>query len=167
MSLRPFFEASLAIQVHEIVAISAFILGGVILWQRKGNANHKFWGRIWASMMIVTAVTSIFIHKIKMWGDFSPIHLLTILTLITIPLGIWFARRGNFDAHRRVMQSTYLGGMVIAGGLTFLPGRMNFEMIFGPGQGIGSTWGTLIGLGAVIVFGLIFVGRHFGRKSIV
>lgn len=87
MSLRPFFEASLAIQLHEIAAILAFGLGAFVLWRRKGNTSHKWWGKIWVALMIVTAGTSVFIHEIKLWGNYSPIHFLTLLVLVSMPLG--------------------------------------------------------------------------------
>ncbi len=153
MSLRPFFEASLAVQIHEITAILAFILGALVLWRRKGNASHKFWGRIWVVSMLITSLTSIFIHSIKLWGNYSPIHILTAVVIINLPLAVWFARRGKIETHRRIMQGTYLGGMLIAGSLTFLPGRMNYEIILGEGTRIGSNWA-----GVIIIAGLFFIG---------
>lgn len=154
MSLRPFFEASLAIQIHQIAAILALLLGAAVLWRRKGNSVHKRLGKVWVGLMLVTAFSSIFIHQIKMWGNYSPVHLLTLLVLVNMPLAIWYARRGDIDAHKKVMQGTYIGGMLVAGGLTFLPGRLNFEIFFGDGYGIGGMWGSVIGVGAAI---LVFV----------
>ena len=64
------------------------------------------------------------------WG-LSPIHLLVPLTLF----GIVGALRGvythNFAMHRRAMLSVYIGGMLIAGTLTFLPGRIMHAVAFG------------------------------------
>ncbi len=145
MSLRPFFEADPAIQIHQIAALLALITGAVVLWRRKGNGEHKFWGRVWVALMLVTAVSSIFIHETRMWGNFSPIHLLTLLVLVNIPLAIWYARQGNIVAHYRMMQGTYIG-LVVAGLLTFLPGRINFAILFGEGFGIGGVWGSVIGI---------------------
>lgn len=52
------------------------------------------------------------------------------------------------------MQSTYLGGMIIAGGLTFLPGRMNFEILFGESGRIGISESIFLGLGATVIVGI-------------
>ena len=52
------------------------------------------------------------------------LHLATVLP----PWGVWRAltavRAGNIPAHRRAMLGVYIGGMVIAGSLTFVPGRL-------------------------------------------
>ena len=166
MSLRPFFEASLVIQIHEIAAVLAFLLGAMVLWRRKGNASHRFAGRIWVGLMLTVAISSIFIHEIKMWGNYSPIHILTLVTLISLPLAIRFARRGNIHAHQQAMQGTYIGGMLIAGGLTFLPGRLNFEILFGESIGIGGMWGSVIGVGsAVVVFFLLLANNRRAGKT--
>ncbi len=157
MSLRPFFEASLAIQIHEIAALLALALGAAVLWRRKGNAAHKYWGKLWVGLMMITALTSIFIHQIKLWGDYSPIHLLTAMVLINMPWAVWLAQRGKIQQHKKMMQGTYIGGMLIAGGLTFLPGRMNHEILFGAGDGISTNAGWMIGIGsALIAFLLLF-----------
>ena len=168
MSLRPFFEASLAIQIHEIAALLAMALGAVVLWRRKGNAAHKYWGKIWVGLMMITALTSIFIHQIKLWGDYSPIHLLTAMVLINIPWAVWLARRGKIQQHKKMMQGTYIGGMLVAGGLTFLPGRLNHEILFGASDGISANAGWMIGFGsALIAFVLLFFvdrGRAAKRR---
>jgi len=70
-----------------------------------------------------------------------------------MPLAVYYARRGNIVAHRQTMQGTYLGGMIVAGGLTLIPGRLNFEILFGASDGLGGMWGSAIGIGsAILVF---------------
>jgi uncharacterized membrane protein len=77
-------------------------------------------------------VSSFFIHTIRMWGPWSPIHLLSLFTLIMLPLGVWHARRHQVARHRRAMAGLFAGALVIAGVFTFLPGRIMHEVIFGP-----------------------------------
>jgi uncharacterized membrane protein len=55
-----------------------------------------------------------------------------------IPLtvnGIWQTRRalraGNIAAHKAPMRGLYIGGLIFAGLLTFLPGRVMYRMFFG------------------------------------
>jgi uncharacterized membrane protein len=134
MTLEPFFEASLAIQIHMIAAMGAFFLGAVVLWRRKGNTTHKQLGKVWVLLMLVTSFSAFFIHEIQLWGNYSPIHILAVTTPISLVYAIYAARKGKIQEHLRTMKATYIGGMVIAGGFTFLPGRLNYEMLFGDSQ---------------------------------
>jgi uncharacterized membrane protein len=74
----------------------------------------------------------LFIHKIRMWGPWSPIHLLSILVLVTLPLAVLHARRHDIAQHRIAMLMLFTGALVIAGGFTFLPGRIMHAVVFSP-----------------------------------
>ena len=82
--------------------------------------------------MLTVAVNSLFIHKIRMWGPWSPIHLLSILVLVTLPLSVMHARRHDIAQHRIAMLMLFTGALVIAGGFTFLPGRIMHAVVFSP-----------------------------------
>ncbi|SFO76568.1 hypothetical protein SAMN03159463_02866 [Mesorhizobium sp. NFR06] len=41
--------------------------------------------------MLVIAVSSFWIQQIRLIGPFSPIHVLSILVLVTVPLAVWYA----------------------------------------------------------------------------
>ena len=41
----------------------------------------------------VVGVTAFFIHEIRLWGPWSPIHLIAIFTLIMLPVGVLRAHR--------------------------------------------------------------------------
>ena len=58
-------------------------------------------------------------------------HLLIPLTPFGVYGAIQGARRHNIAQHRAAMLSVYIGGMLIAGGLTFLPGRIMHAVVFG------------------------------------
>ena len=82
--------------------------------------------------MAVTAASSFFIHDIRVWGDYSPIHLLSVWVLFfSLPMAVIYARRRNIKAHKQIMQATFMGGIVLAGAFTLLPGRMMHELLFG------------------------------------
>ena len=132
MTLDPLLHASPVIQIHAAAAILALVLGGVVLFRRKGDRPHRFSGRLWVGLMAVVALSSFFIWTIRLWGPFSPIHLLSILTLVLLWRGVGYARRHNIRLHRRVMQATYLLGLVITGLFTFYPGRIMYRVAFGP-----------------------------------
>jgi len=152
INLLPFFEAPLATQIHVVAALGAAILGSVVLWRRKGGRLHKFNGRFWVALMAVTAASSFFIHEIKLWGNYSPIHLLSVWVLfISLPLAIFYVRRGNIERHKQTMQATFVGGIVLAGGFTFLPGRMMHEIVFGDADFAMPSGGWMISIAAALV----------------
>jgi uncharacterized membrane protein len=131
MTLAPLLAASPAIQFHAFAAIAAFGLGVVQLAAPKGTLPHRTIGWIWVALMIVVAVSTAFVHEIRLWGPFSPIHLLSILTLILLPVAVWRAHRHDVRNHRRAMLGLFLGALVIAGLFTFLPGRIMHAAVFG------------------------------------
>jgi uncharacterized membrane protein len=93
---------------------------------------HRTIGWIWVALMAAVAVSSFWIHQIRLVGPFSPIHLLSIFALAMLPLGIWRAQRHDVARHRRVMVATFTGALVIAGLFTLLPGRIMHTVVFGP-----------------------------------
>jgi len=132
MSLDPLLQAAPVIRVHAFAAIAAFLLGSIQLMAPKGTLPHRIVGWTWAGLMLVVAVSAFFIHQIRLWGPWSPIHLLSIFTLITLPLAVWAAHRHRVAQHRRAMISIFLGALVIAGAFTLLPGRIMHDVVFGP-----------------------------------
>lgn len=124
---------NLPIIVHLITAAPALLLGPVVLWRRKGDSLHRWIGRAWVGLMLVTAVASAFIHSpgagVAGTG-YSFIHIFTIWTLVNVPLGVWFARSRRIEAHRGVMTGLY-AGLVIAGLVTLTPGRLLGNLVFG------------------------------------
>ena len=74
--------------------------------------------------MVTVAATSFFIHDLRIWERWSPIHLLSIFTLATLPLAIVHARRHRVERHRNAMISIFIGALVVAGLFTLLPGRI-------------------------------------------
>ena len=82
--------------------------------------------------MAVVAVSSFWIHEIRLVGPWSPIHLLSIFTPIMLVLAVWSARRHKVAGHSRIMISIFFGALVIAGLFTFVPGRIMHAVVFGP-----------------------------------
>ncbi|MDH6266928.1 putative membrane protein [Rhizobium sp. SG_E_25_P2] len=158
MTLEPLLAAPLAVQIHVATVLPSAVIGAfLLLWRRKGTLAHRILGRIWFALMIATSVSSLFIHELNMWRGFSPIHILSLLTIVGCCYAVRAAMRGNIRAHRLAMTQIYVGGIVIAGGFTFAPYRiMNRALIEG------STPGQLVSL-AALVFGpwLLF---HLAQK---
>ena len=132
MSLSPPLNAAPVIQVHAFAAMAAFVLGIVQFSAPKGTLPHRTVGWIWVALMATVAVSSFWIHEIRLLGPWSPIHLLSIFTLIVLPIGVWRAHRHRVADHRRIMIFIFAGALVIAGLFTFLPGRVMHAVVFGP-----------------------------------
>jgi len=131
MDLAPLTTAPLTIQLHAYAAFAAFVLGVVQLAGPKGTTPHRAIGYLWAALMLAVAVSAFWIHQIRLWGPWSPIHLLAVLTLITVPLGVYFAHTHKVTRHQRTMLGIFLGALVIAGLFTFVPGRIMHKVLFG------------------------------------
>jgi uncharacterized membrane protein len=131
MNLAPLLQASPAIQIHAFSAITAFVLGVVQLAAPKGTLPHRTLGGIWIVLMLVVCISSFFIHELRMWGQWSPIHLLSIYTLIVLPFAFLAAHRHDVVRHRRRMLGLFLGALVIAGLFTLWPGRIMHAVVFG------------------------------------
>lgn len=131
MSFAPLLNAPLSIQLHAFAAMGAFALGLVQFAAPKGTLPHRTVGFIWLALMLTVAISSFWIHEIRMWGEFSPIHLISIYVLIMIPLAVHYARTHNVRGHSRTVIGMFLGGLVIAGLFTFVPGRIMHAVAFG------------------------------------
>jgi uncharacterized membrane protein len=131
MTLEPLLSASPAIQLHAFAAMAAFALGIVQFLRPKGTSAHRAIGWLWAGLMLVISVSAFFIHELRLWGPWSPIHLLAILTLVTLPIGVLHARRHRIGQHRIFMISIFCGALLIAGLFTFVPGRIMHAVIVG------------------------------------
>jgi uncharacterized membrane protein len=131
VGLAPLLDAAPQIPLHAFAAMAAFGLGVIQLAAPKGTLPHRTLGWIWVALMAVVAVSSFWIHQIRLFGPWSPIHLLSIFTLAVLPLGVWRAHRHDVGGHRRVMIFIFSGALVIAGLFTLLPGRIMHAVLFG------------------------------------
>jgi uncharacterized membrane protein len=109
---------SLPLIVHLGTVLPALPLGAWILLSRKGGRLHRLMGRVWAGMMVTTAISSFWLGE-----GLSFIHLFSVLTLVSVPLAIYWIRRGDVERHRRTMTNVYIG-LVVAGIFSFAPGRL-------------------------------------------
>ncbi|MCY7338818.1 MAG: DUF2306 domain-containing protein [Sphingomonas bacterium] len=119
----------IALSVHLATVIPAIPLGAYVILSRKGGARHKLLGKIWLSLMFVTAIATIFIRNIND-GNFSWIHLFTLLTFVAVPQAILTARQGKIDEHKKHLRNFFLGALIIAGLTAFTPGRTMWQWAF-------------------------------------
>lgn len=130
MILEPLFQAPLAIQIHVATVVPAAFLGAFLLAFPKGTVLHRGLGRVWMGLMIVTSISSLFIHELRLVGPFSPIHLLSLLTLVNCVRAIAAARRGDIARHRAFVLGSYCFGIILAGLFTLVPGRTMHAVFF-------------------------------------
>ena len=97
----------------------------------KGTLPHRAIGWLWVVLMLVISISAFWINELRLWGPWSPIHLLAIFTLAMLPVGVLYARRHHVARHRFVMISIFCGALVIAGLFTFVPGRIMHAVIVG------------------------------------
>lgn len=125
-----FLRQPAMVHVHVAAALIALLVGSAQLIGVKGTGLHRVIGWSWVLAMATTAISSLFLRQIND-GAFSLIHLLSGWTLIALPMGLWHARRGRALAHGRTMAGLFVGGLIIAGAFTFLPGRLMWAVFFG------------------------------------
>ncbi|MFZ2028683.1 MAG: DUF2306 domain-containing protein [Vitreimonas sp.] len=133
IDLTPIANAPLPIKIHLATVLPAFALGTyLIFFSRKGAPHHRALGYLYLTLMSVTAITALFIHEVNPNGfmGFSPIHLFVPLTFFGVVGAISGARTHNVKRHRGSMIGLYIGGLLIAGSLAFMPGRVMHRVIF-------------------------------------
>lgn len=134
MNLEPIFNAGFPIKVHVAAAILSAIFGATIFLNRKGTGFHKTFGWSFVVLMTITAVSAVFIRRtegIPNIAGFTPIHLFVVLTALTLPRALLRIRRGDVPGHAASMIGLFIGAILIAGALAFLPGRILNRVFFG------------------------------------
>jgi len=135
VDLDPLLSAPVAVRIHVATVVPAFVLGTWLLFlSQKGSRVHRLVGTIYLALMSTTAVAAVFIRAFGSWSiDVGPLrfgllHLFVPLTAWSVWTALRSVRRGDIAGHQGAMRGLYVGGLVIAGLLTFLPGRMMYEM---------------------------------------
>lgn len=121
-------QLDLPITIHLVTVLPALAIGAANLARKKGTSSHKFLGRIWVPLMLVASFTSFFI---KSDGTFSWIHLLSIVTIVSVVLSYIAIRRGDTEAHRGYIIGAYIGTLIAGFFAAMLPGRFVYQFLFG------------------------------------
>ena len=129
MNFAALSAAPPVVLAHAACAAVSLASGTVVLMLPKGTPRHRRLGRVFFFAMMLTALSS-FALPFLPHGHFSWIHLLSVLTLSTLPSAILHRRRGNIAAHAKVMIMNYLG-LLIAFGFALEPTRLAGSVLFG------------------------------------
>jgi hypothetical protein len=112
---------------HTLLAVSAIVIGALLLLKNKGTFNHRLFGWIWVLMMALVALLSFGIQR----DGFSWIHLLSVFTLFMLTVGVRNIKNKKIVAHEKTMKGIYFGALVITGIFTLLPSRLIGGIFFG------------------------------------
>lgn len=149
MDITPILTAPTAIQFHVIAAMIAVIAGPVALWRRRRDRLHRYTGYGFVIGMLVAATSAMFIHEIRVFGPFSPIHLFVPLTFWGLWRGVTTIRAGNVAAHKAGMRNLFHYGLGIPLVLSFIPGRTMNDILFAAAPNAG--------FAAVVMSATVFV----------
>ena len=133
MTLQPTLQMTL-IYGHLATVLPAAVLGAWLLLRPKGSPMHRLLGKAYMSLMLVTALITLFIEAQvgpQFLSHFGAINLLSVLVIYSVPRAYFAAKAGDHRTHRSNMLGVYLGGILIAGAFTLVPGRYLNGLLFG------------------------------------
>lgn len=119
--------------LHLATIAPAFFIGSYLLINPKGTPIHKLLGKAYMILMILTAFITLFMPAqvgATLLNHFGFIHLFSLLTFVTVIGAYRSILKGNIQAHRVNMLGLYIGGIIIAGAFTFVPGRLLHTWLF-------------------------------------
>ena len=117
----------LPITIHVAAVLSALVLGAALLGRRiKGDRAHRVAGWSWVASMMVAALSTVWIPGFL---KFSWIHIFTVITLVSVPMGVAHARNHRVAAHAKTMKEVFFYALVVAGLFALIPGRRLGNMV--------------------------------------
>lgn len=138
MNFQPLLDSPWHIQLHAIAALAALVLGIVQFIAPKGTLPHRILGPVWALLMATVIISAAFIVRPRDPGESFLAHF-TFIHYIFIPLtswglvgGLYHVIKGGPDMkkHAGPFFGIFLGGLIIAGFFTFMPGRIMHDVLF-------------------------------------
>ncbi len=136
------------IAIHMSAALAAIAIGPIALWARRGHASrqphsqrprlHRAAGYAWVTLMLVTALSAIFIRDFKLpnIAGYTPIHALVPVVLVSLFLAFRQLFRGNVSGHRKTMVVLYVSACLVAGAFTLAPDRLLGRLVWGQWLGL-------------------------------
>ncbi|GGG60110.1 hypothetical protein GCM10011403_16760 [Pseudohongiella nitratireducens] len=122
------------VTVHLATIIPAIFLGAYLLSQSKGTGKHRAIGKLYMSLMVITAGVTLFMPAYvgpQLFNHFGIIHILSFVVFFSVGRALYAARQGDIKTHRKNMVGLYVGGILVAGVFTLSPGRLIHGWLFG------------------------------------
>lgn len=123
--------------LHLFSVLVATLLTPIQLLRPKATGGHRLLGYVWAVSMVMTAAISLTFSTRNRdgWGvftgDFSFIHILSVIVLLQVPRLVIAARNHDRAAHERGVRGIVIGALLIAGFFTFAFNRMLGDWLLG------------------------------------
>ena len=127
-------QSPLLVQLHLACALMALLVGAIQLLAPPGTPFHRARGALWVVLMATVCLGSFGLHTLNpggILGGFTPIHLLSIFVLLMLARSLRALWQGQGERHGIIMRRTYIGGLIIAGAFTLVPGRLLYRVLFG------------------------------------
>lgn len=158
---------SALVATHAFVAGLGLVLGG---WQlfasRKGSVSHRLAGRVWVVALLYVSVSSFWIREIRE-GAFSLLHVLSVVTIVTVSLGLLNAVRGKVQAHRANMTGSWLGLLGAGVAASAVPQRdLPQLVVHDPLTALAAVVAVLATTAVVVMVGDV-VARRTTRRRVV
>lgn len=102
--------------IHIATLTIALALTPIMMLRARGDRLHRTLGKVWVAAMATTAGVSFFIPPPL---TFSPIFILSVMTLIVSYKIVSTARAHQWEKHRFHVRGIAIGGLIIAGYFTF------------------------------------------------
>ncbi len=110
-----------AVVFHLFTLVPALVLTPFLFIGSKGVRMHRILGWTWSILMLATAVSTLFIRDAG--GNFSLIHIFTVITLVSVPRLLFNARKHRVMQHRWSVLGLVFGALLIAGFFAFVGNR--------------------------------------------
>ncbi len=115
---------------HLATVVVALVLTPVLLWRARGTRSHRVLGYGWCAAMLTSALVSFFV-RLHQPGHLGPIHALSALVVVLVPVVVFAARRGDVYRHRRTVRGLVIGALLVAGAFTFSGTRLLGHWLLG------------------------------------
>jgi uncharacterized membrane protein len=105
----------------------------LIIVSDKGGVLHKKIGYVYMVLIFFSSIISLFLKAYvgaTFLNHFGWIHLLSFLTIWTVPRSLIAVKKGNIQRHKRSMKLLYWTGLLLAGLFTLMPGRYLHSVLF-------------------------------------
>lgn len=147
----------MVITLHTIAAVIGLAVGPTIFLRMKGTPSHRALGALYITSMLTVAVSGLFIYELN--GGLSPIHIFSVITFVTISMGLLAIRRyirqrqpETLVSHYSYMAYSYVG-LLMAGGMQLLAEIHRVD-----------SWLTAIGHFAVVCLVVFLPGELLIRR---
>jgi uncharacterized membrane protein len=99
MTLQPLIQTPFVIQFHVILVLYCILSGPFAVFRKRGDRVHKFIGYSWVLAISLVSLSSFWFKELKLFDPFSPIHILSLATLIGLYQGVSLVRQRRFAGH--------------------------------------------------------------------